>query len=74
MKKNMGMMDRTLRVLVALLVVVLYYMQWINGTTAIVLLIVAGVFILTSFIGICPLYSLLGWSSKGKNTDPGKQE
>jgi Protein of unknown function (DUF2892) len=56
MKSNMGSIDKIIRVLLAIVVVVLYYMNFISGTTAIVLLVLAGVFILTSLIGFCPLY------------------
>ena len=55
----MGILDRTFRVLIAISIVVLYYSNVISGTVAIVLLVVAGVFILTSFMSYCPLYSIL---------------
>ncbi|RZA01059.1 MAG: DUF2892 domain-containing protein [Sphingobacteriaceae bacterium] len=60
MKTNMGNLDRGLRLLVAVVIGALYYMQVISGTTAIVLLVVAAIFILTSLVSICPLYSLFG--------------
>ena len=60
MKVNMGILDRVLRVLIAIAIVILYYANVISGTVAIVLLVIAGVFILTSFISFCPLYSILG--------------
>jgi hypothetical protein len=50
------------------LVVVLFFTNVISGTLAIILLIVAGIFTLTSIFGICPLYSLIGVSTK-KNVD-----
>lgn len=56
MKKNMGNLDRIIRLLVAAVVVVLYFMNVISGTLAIVLLIVAAIFVATSFISFCPLY------------------
>ena len=68
MKKNMGTIDRTIRVILALAIAVLYFMNVISGTLAIVLLVIAVVFVLTSVIGYCPLYSLLGISSR-KRTD-----
>ncbi|MGN5955177.1 YgaP family membrane protein [Sphingobacterium lactis] len=68
MKKNMGTVDRTIRVILALAIAVLYFMNVISGTLAIVLLVIAVVFVLTSVIGYCPLYSLLGISSR-KRTD-----
>jgi hypothetical protein len=56
MKKNMGNMDKVIRLLIALIVVVLYFTNIINGTTAIVLGILAVIFLATSFISFCPLY------------------
>lgn len=60
MKKNMGGVDRTIRIIVALALVALYYFKVIEGTLAYVLLAVSGIFLLTSFINFCPLYTLLG--------------
>ncbi|SRX55115.1 DUF2892 domain-containing protein [Aequorivita sp. CIP111184] len=63
MKKNMGGADRTIRFLVAAIIVALYYFEVIDGTLAIVLLVVAGIFVLTSFVSFCPIYTLLGINS-----------
>ncbi len=60
MKKNMGTADRAIRVLIAIVIAILYFTNAITGTLAIVLMIVAVVFLLTSFISFCPLYTLLG--------------
>jgi len=69
MQKNMSDGDRTIRILAAGLIIILYLADMFKGTLAIVLLIVAGIFLLTSFIGSCPLYSLFGISSsKSKKT------
>jgi len=56
MKNNMGTTDRKLRIAIALLIGVLYFLNIISGTVAIVLGIVATVMMLTSFIRFCPLY------------------
>ena len=56
MKSNIGSADKVIRILVAITVILLYLTQQVSGTTALVLLIVAGVFILTSVTGFCPLY------------------
>lgn len=56
MKKNMGTIDRVIRVLLALVVIVLYLTGNITGIAAIILGILALVFIVTSLIGFCPLY------------------
>jgi hypothetical protein len=58
--KNMGTVDRIIRVIIAVLITVLYYTGTISGTVAVVLLIFAGIFILTSLISTCPLYIPFG--------------
>ncbi len=60
MKKNMGAADRIIRVILAVVVGFLYYTGTITGTAGIVLLVLAGVFVLTSLISFCPLYKLVG--------------
>jgi len=60
MKKNMGGTDRMIRIIIALIVGVLYYFKVIDGTLAIVLLTFAIIFLFTSFLNFCPLYSLFG--------------
>lgn len=64
MKKNMGTLDRLVRTLLAILVGVLYYLNIISGTVAIVLGILAVVFLLTSLVSTCPLYMPFGLSTK----------
>lgn len=68
MKKNMGTADKVVRILIAVAIAALYFTHVINGTLAIVLLALAGIFILTSFIGVCPLYLPFGISTKGKDS------
>lgn len=63
MKKNMGTIDKVIRLLIALVIIVLYFTNIISGTLAIILLIVAAVFILTSFLGFCPAYLPFGLST-----------
>jgi len=60
MKSNMGSMDRSVRIGIALLAVVLYFTDILTGTLGIVALVVAGVFLLTSVISFCPLYAIFG--------------
>lgn len=60
----MGTLDKAIRVLVAILIGVLYLQNEISGTTAIILLVLAGIFILTSFISFCPLYLPFGINTK----------
>jgi len=58
MKANMGKIDRIIRILVAVVIGILYFANIIEGTLAIVLLVVGGVFLLTSMVSFCPLYTL----------------
>lgn len=60
MKKNMGTADRIMRVVIAAIVVILYFTDTISGTLGIVLLILSGVFVLTSLVSFCPLYAPFG--------------
>ncbi len=66
MKKNMGSVDRVIRVLIAGVIAALYFTHVITGTVGIVLLALAGIFLLTSFISTCPLYMPFGISTRGK--------
>lgn len=63
MKINLGASDRIIRILVTLAIAGLYYANIINGTIAIALLLVAGIFIFTSLTSFCPIYALFGLSS-----------
>ena len=64
MKKNMGRLDRTIRLVVALVFVLLVIARVIKGTAAIVLVILAAIFVLTTLLGFCPLYVPLRASTK----------
>ncbi len=63
MKRNMGIIDKVIRFLIAATIAVLYFMNVITGTLGIVLLILAVIFVLTSFISFCPLYAPFGIST-----------
>lgn len=63
MKKNMGTVDKVIRILVAVVIAVLYFTNVISGTLAMILGIFAIVFALTSFISFCPLYLPFGIST-----------
>lgn len=56
MKPNMGNTDRLLRIIAAIVIAVLYFTGVLQGTWGIVLLVLAAVFVLTSFVSFCPLY------------------
>jgi len=64
MKKNVGTLDRTIRIIAALAIGLLILTGAISGLTAIILGIVAVVLFLTSLVGFCPLYGLLKLSTQ----------
>ncbi len=63
MKKNMGTADRIIRVILAIIFGALYFTGTVTGTVGIVLLVLGAVFLLTSLVSVCPLYSLFGIST-----------
>ncbi len=63
MKINMGSADRIIRTVVALVVAVLFFTDVISGTFGIILLALAGIFLVTSLISFCPLYTIFGYST-----------
>lgn len=63
MKKNMGNTDKGIRVLLAIGVSLLYFFNIIEDTLAYILMAFAIIFLLTSFISFCPLYTLFGIST-----------
>lgn len=69
MKQNMGNVDRIIRILVAAVFAYLYFSGTVTGTLGLVLVILGGIFVLTSLVGFCPLYTLVGL-----NTCPKKKE
>jgi hypothetical protein len=60
MKKNMGNLDKIIRIIVAIAFAGLYFGGIITGTMGIVFLVLGGVFVLTSLVSFCPLYTLVG--------------
>lgn len=63
MKKNMGNTDKGIRIVIALAIALLYYFNVISGTFAYVLMALAIIFLITSFLNFCPLYAPFGWST-----------
>jgi hypothetical protein len=66
MKKNVGTIDKTIRILVAVVVVVLYFTHVITGTLAVILLALAAIFVVTSLLSLCPIWLALGISTRKK--------
>ena len=68
MKKNMGSLDKGIRVIAAIVIAILYYFNVITGTLAYVLMALAIIFLITSFVSFCPLYAPFGINTcKTKN-------
>jgi hypothetical protein len=63
MKVNMGSSDRIIRIVIAIIVAVLYWQGMIEGTLAYVLLALSAIFVLTSIVSFCPLYTLFGMNT-----------
>jgi hypothetical protein len=66
MKKNVGSIDKVVRLFLVALIATLYFTHMISGMAAIILGVLAIVFLLTSFVGLCPLYLLFGISTVKK--------
>jgi len=66
MKKNMGSADRIVRILIAAVVAILYFTNIISGTLGLILLVLAGVFVLTSLVSFCPLYAPFKFKTNSK--------
>lgn len=64
MNKNVGSLDRTLRILAAIVVFSLIYTDTLTGTLAWVLGGVTLVMAIMSLVGWCPLYAVFGISSR----------
>ncbi|MFI0427966.1 DUF2892 domain-containing protein [Mariniflexile sp. HMF6888] len=60
MKKNMGSTDKGIRVAIAIVIALLYYLDIVKGTFAYILIALAIIFLLTSFFSFCPLYAPFG--------------
>ncbi len=66
MKKNMGTVDKTIRISIAAIIALLYFTDVITGTLAIVLMVFAVIFVITSFLSFCPLYFPVGLNTGKK--------
>jgi len=67
MLKNMGTIDKAIRILVAVVIGILYFTNQISGIAAIILGIFAVIFLLTSFVSFCPLYTPFKFSTIKKS-------
>lgn len=60
MKRNMGVLDRTIRTIISIIAGVMVYLGMVDEPSSFVLLSAAGIFVLTSLVGFCPLYGIFG--------------
>lgn len=67
MKKNVGIVDKAIRIILAILIAILYFTNQISGTVAIVLGIIAIMLLLTSLMSFCPFYAVVKLSTIKKN-------
>jgi esterase/lipase len=71
MRKNMGNTDRLIRILISVVLVGLNLGGVLTGTLALVSWVLAGIFVLTSVVGFCPLYTLFGINTcQSKSVNP----
>ncbi len=73
MKKNMGTLDRSVRVIAAIVIAVLIIAKTLTGTLALILGILGGIFLVTSLVGFCPLYVPFKFSTKKKSGNAARQ-
>jgi len=66
MKKNVGTIDKVIRILIAVVVVVLYFTHVISGVLAIILLVLSAILVVTSLLSFCPIWLALGLSTRKK--------
>ena len=69
MKTNMGSADRIIRIVLAIVFAALYFTGTVTGTVGIILLVLGGVFVATSLVSICPLYTLADISTCPSNKE-----
>jgi hypothetical protein len=63
MKKNIGFLDRIVRIILSVVFAALYFMQVITGTIGLILLIAGGVLLATALVDFCPIYKIFGMNT-----------
>jgi len=66
MTANMGKVDRAIRYLLVLVIIVLFVTRRVHGALAIVLGIIGIMLLITAFTRYCPLYPVLRMSTVKK--------
>jgi hypothetical protein len=67
MRPNMGSADKIIRIIIAAIITGLFIGNIISGTVGYLLLALAGIFVLTSFVSFCPLYLPFGITTRKKD-------
>ena len=62
--KNVGTIDRVIRVILAVLIIYAFNQEMIEGTIGIALIFLSVVLILTSIFSYCPIYALFKMSTR----------
>ena len=74
MKKNMGIRDRSIRQLIAGVFLILWLTDIVRGAALIIMMILAGILLLTGITGVCPLYGLFGMESSESKKDNSQEQ
>jgi len=69
MKKNVGTIDKVIRIVFAIVVITLFLTNVISGVLGIVLLAVSAILVITSMLGVCPLYIVMGLNTAEKTVN-----
>lgn len=64
MTKNMGSLDKTVRLIAAVVLIALAATGTISGFFAIAAYVVAAIFVVTSMVSVCPAYLPFGISTR----------
>ncbi len=60
MERNVGTIDRIIRLVIAVLLIVAVIAGWIGGIAGVILCVLAGMLLSSVVSGYCPLYPMLG--------------
>lgn len=71
MKKNMGLVDRLIRTALAVIIIALYFADYIGGAAAVILGVIALMFLMSAASGFCPLYEPLKINTMGEKESGG---
>lgn len=69
MEKNLGALDKALRITLSIITGALYYIGILDGTLGFILMVIAITCLFTTFVSFCPLYFLFDIQTRNKNTE-----